>query len=363
VRIFYDGLIYKLQTTGGISRYFHNLISRLPENYLPFLTAYRSQTTRYPSHPHLKKFLFPEFKPKRLSEWLEKAYFKSILSSHQFDVIHPTYYWMLTGQDMMQYLHPIVITLHDMIHERFAKGMDQNNQLARTKQRAAQTANLIICVSENTKQDVLEHYSIPEEKLKVIHLASELDQSLAYGSEPIPSRPYFLYVGSRNPSYKNFYTLLKALAKVVSIQPDIGLCVVGSSFNAVEQQLIAELNLESHINRYSSVDDRHLAKLYRCSLAFVYPSLYEGFGIPPLEAMSCGTPVVASNRASIPEVVGDAGILFEPEAVGDLADILLSLVENPVERDRAIQKGFQRSKQFSWQKTITQTSEIYQSLI
>ena len=92
--------------------------------------------------------------------------------------------------------------------------------------------------------------------------------------------------------------------------------------------------------------DRVLAKLYRCSVAFVYPSLYEGFGIPPLEAMSCGTPVIASNTSSIPEVVGDAGILFDPKSSDDLADILLALLDSPIECDRLIKKGYERSKLF-----------------
>ena len=109
--------------------------------------------------------------------------------------------------------------------------------------------------------------------------------------------------------------------------------------------------------------DRALAKLYRYSLAFVYPSLYERFGISPLKAMSCGTPVVAANTSSIPEVIGDAGILFNSKSSDDLADILLSLLDSPIECDRLIEKGFERSKLFSWDKTAAQTLEVYQSVI
>jgi glycosyltransferase involved in cell wall biosynthesis len=111
------------------------------------------------------------------------------------------------------------------------------------------------------------------------------------------------------------------------------------------------------VNSY--VSDRHLAKLYRCSMAFIYPSLYEGFGIPALEAMSCGTPVIASNTSSIPEVVGDAGILFNPESSDDLADILMSVLDNPLERDRLIARGLKRSAMFSWDRTVAQTLDVY----
>jgi len=148
----------------------------------------------------------------------------------------------------------------------------------------------------------------------------------------------------------------------VSIQPDLALCVVGLPLNRTEKKLIAQLKLTNYIEHYSYANDYHLAKLYRCSIALVYPSLYEGFGIPPLEAMSCGTVTVASDCSSIPEVVGDAGILFNPQATLDLADILLSLLDNSLERARLIAKGHQRAKMFSWDKTVEQTLDIYRSV-
>ncbi|NEQ19657.1 MAG: glycosyltransferase family 4 protein [Microcoleus sp. SIO2G3] len=207
----------------------------------------------------------------------------------------------------------------------------------------------------------LERYSLPEDKITVTYLAGEIDASLSYGSEPVPTQPYYLYVGSRT-SYKNFDGLLAAFAKVASVHSEVRLCVVGSPFNQTEQQLIADLKLSDRIEHYGYASDRQLAKLYRCSVAFVYPSLYEGFGIPPLEAMSCGTVAVASNTSSIPEVVGDAGLLFDPKAIGDLADILLFLLDNPIERDRLIEKGYKRAKAFSWDKTALQTLEVYRSV-
>lgn len=365
MHILYDGLVYKHQTIGGISRYFANLIGRLPEDFTPIITAYQSLQINYPNHPKIKRFLYQGtgLRPKRFSEWLEKHYFRAATSFNHFDLIHPTYYWLHTGQDIASYRRPAVITFHDMIHEIFSRQMDSTGQLARVKRRAAQAAQAIICISENTKRDLLERYPLPEDKVKVIYHATELDASLSYGPEPIPFRPYYIYVGSRNFNYKNFETLLAAFAKVVSVQTDLVLCVVGASFNAAEKKLITDLRLTEHIELYENISDRHLAKLYRCSVAFVYPSLYEGFGIPILEAMSCGTPVVASNCSCFPEVVGDAGLLFEPKAASDLADILLFLVDKPAKRDHLISKGHQRSKLFGWHKTVAQTLEVYQSLV
>jgi glycosyltransferase involved in cell wall biosynthesis len=255
-----------------------------------------------------------------------------------------------------------VITVYDMIHELFANTVDAEGQTIRAKQVAIQAADAIICISESTKNDLLKYFPAVESKIVVTYLASELSGEWAYGSEIIPDRPYFLYVGSRAKQYKNFDTLLIAFAKVASINPDIILCVVGSLFDDREQQQITELKLTNRIQHYHHASDTHLAKLYRCSVAFVYPSLYEGFGIPPLEAMACGTVVVAANSSSIPEVIGDAGILFEPKAVEDLADILLDLLDSPNKRALLIAKGCDRHQQFSWDKTALQTFEVYRSL-
>jgi glycosyltransferase involved in cell wall biosynthesis len=109
--------------------------------------------------------------------------------------------------------------------------------------------------------------------------------------------------------------------------------------------------------------DRQLAALYRRSIAFVYPSLYEGFGIPPLEAMQCGTPVVAANRSSIPEVVGEAGVLFDPERPEELTEILVALASDETLRESLITRGHQRVQQFSWNTTAEKTVEVYRTLV
>lgn len=361
MRIIYDGQIY-LQPLGGINRYFNNLIDRLPENFTPVVTTCTKPGLQFPNHPNLKTFFYPRFgfRPGRLSYWLEKYYFRYV-TSDLFELAHPTYYSLLTQQPVNNYRCPVVLTVHDMIHEIFAEQMDPTGQQAQAKWQAVLAAQAILCVSENTKKDLIEWYSIPESKITVTHLASELNANMAYGSEPVPLRPYYLYVGGR-AWYKNFDSLLLAFAKVVSVQTDIALCIVGSPFNDTEGRLIGELNLMDRIEHYEYPSDTHLAKLYRCSIGLVYPSAYEGFGIPLLEAMSCQTAVIASNCSSIPEVVGDAGILFEPKLIDDLADIMLSLVDDPIKRDRLIDKGYQRSHTFSWDQTAAQTIDVYRSV-
>jgi glycosyltransferase involved in cell wall biosynthesis len=365
MKVFYDGLAYKLHAQGGISRYFTNLINHLPPDFTPMVSLQDASPRAQLDHPRLKTSIYPGagWKLGPLSERLRQSYFQMVTQSTQADLLHPTYYWLSTGRGFETYRQPVVLTVHDMIHEIFAPQMDAKGNYARAKRVAAQSADRIICVSENTKKDLLERCTVDEKITSVIPLASEIDASMSYGDEPTPKKPYFLYVGSRNPNYKNFEILLRAFAQVISVHPEATLCVVGGSFNGDEQTQINQLGLSEAIQLCSGVSDRHLAKLYRCSLAFVYPSLYEGFGIPPLEAMACGTPVVASNIASIPEVVGDGGILFNPQSVDELTDILLTLYQSPAERERWIAQGQQRNQQFSWQKMASQTLAVYQSLL
>jgi glycosyltransferase involved in cell wall biosynthesis len=363
VKILYDGQTYAQQTAGGINRYFANIIDRLPQDIHPTLSApYRTNKLNYPTHSNLRLREFRAFRPSRISQQVSIQYFRWLEHREHFDVFHPTYYFLLTNEIFTQVRHPLVITVHDMIHELFAGLLEPEGYTIRAKQAAIQAADMIICVSENTKHDLLKYFPDVESKTVVIYLASEFSCDWSYGLERTPNQPYFLYVGSRTNEYKNFETLLLAFAKAASSKFDILLCIVGAPFNKEEQHQIAELNLTDRIQNYGYINDTHLAKLYRCSIAFVYPSLYEGFGIPPLEAMACGTVVVASNSSSIPEVVGDAGVLFDPKSVDDLADILIDLLNSPSKRERIIGAGFARNQKFSWDKTAAQTTEVYRSL-
>jgi len=362
MRVLYDGFIYAAQASGGINRYFANIIKHLPPDFVPILTTKKNRTLNYPEHPALKIYKFPVFRPGRISVPLGKFYFRAVDKFARPDVIHPTYYSKLTGEKISFRRCPLVITVHDMIHEIFSDTMDPYGVIAREKKEAILGSDVVICVSESTKADLLNIINIPSERITVIHHASEIDAAISYGDEAVPDQPYFLYVGSR-AHYKNFDGLCRALATIIESRPDIMLCVVGSPFNSKELKLIGELGLSSVIENYGEVTDGQLAKLYRGSVAFVYPSLYEGFGIPPLEAMACGTAVIAANCSSIPEVVGDAAVLFEPSETDGLTEALFFVLNHPAKRSLFISKGYERAKNFSWKKTATQTVQVYRSLL
>jgi glycosyltransferase involved in cell wall biosynthesis len=360
MRILYDGFIYA-QTAGGINRYFSRIINKLPDNYAPTLTVSCFSEIDRPSHPQLQLVKYKRFWPEKISFRLEKYFFRTAVNTQGYDLIHPTYYSLLSMQEVKTLRAPVVVTVWDMLHEIFAEQLDPSGQQAEKKRKAITAAQAIICISENTKKDLLERYPSVERKVSVTYLAPGIDASISYGPEATPVRPYYIYVGGRW-SYKNFGGLLAAFAKVISSYPDIALCIVGAPFNQTEEKLIAELKLSHNIEHYGYLNDSHLAKLYRHSIALVYPSLYEGFGLPPLEAMACGTAVVAANCSSIPEVVGDAGLLFNHKSKDDLADSLLHLLANPISRNNLISAGYRRLQAFSWEKTVSQTLNVYRSV-
>jgi glycosyltransferase involved in cell wall biosynthesis len=361
MRILYDGYTFQMQAAGGINRYFAKIISGLPCDYSPILLAGDKRGANWPHHPKLQILSYRHFRPWRISRVVEKAYLSKLICQ-KYDLIHPTYYELLAQQEMGFCRSPIVLTVYDMIHERFSESLDPTGAQAALKRNAVLAAQSIICISHHTKKDLIELYPDIEDKIHVIHLASGIDETLSHGDQIVPEQPFFLYVGSRN-SYKNFDGFLNSCAKVAQKMQDFALCVVGPAFTEDEQERITELGLTRYVKHYGQPDDHHLAKLYRCSAAFVYPSLYEGFGIPPLEAMSCGAVVVAASNSSIPEVVGDAALLFDAMHEDELTDILKAVLSHAVPREPLIAKGFIRAQQFTWEKTVTQTLEVYSSTV
>jgi glycosyltransferase involved in cell wall biosynthesis len=361
----YDGFIYRIQTAGGINRYLANLIGRLPEDWTPVLTAWEKMELAFPEHSRLRLRSFPmrRGRPRRLFAWLATEYFRSVEAYERFGLIHRVYHFSLTGTPRGGRRRvPVVLTIHDMIPELFAEDIDPTGAEAQAKRQAIEAADAIICVSENTRRDLLERHRIPEDRVFVTPLASELSAEMATGPEPVPARPYFLFVGSR-AIYKNFVRLLLAFAQVAEQWPEVEMDVVGRPFLGTELSLLDALHIRRRVHNLGCVADSHLAKLYRSSVAFVYPSLYEGFGIPPLEALACGAYVITSACSSLPEVVGDAAVLVDPTSVDGLAAAMLHVRDlSDDERRKSVQKGMARARRFDWGRTVRQTLEVYRAV-
>ena len=308
---------------------------------------YRSLWT--PSHHHLEQLTLP----------FELAF-------QPLDVLHSTDFIPPFRRNCR-----VVITVHDLafLHYPYLLTKDSARYYGQIK-RAAESAEGIIAVSENTRRDMLQLLGIPLERVDVIyHAADPIFQPLddlgrleVFCREHDLPSSFMLWVGVLEPR-KNLPILLRAF----SILRDEGelasdhLVVVGPKGWLFQDalDLINELRLKDRIIFYGPATLSELMLLYNCAWLFVFPSLYEGFGFPPLEAMACGTPVVCSNAASLPEVVGDAAVLFDPHDSDTLAHAIAEVKNNAPLRQELRQKGLQRAAQFSWRKTAEQTLAIY----
>lgn len=362
--ILYDGFIYACQAHGGINRYFSEVIGRLPREHRAIVASGAPLMSEPPTRPGLKirRLRVRDFRPWKLARALDSAesWIKTRLPLP--DVFHPTYYTPSHRPMWERWSGPMVVTVWDMIHELFAAEMDPTGAAAREKLQVIQRADAIVCISENTKNDLMNHVDLADKAVSVCHLASNLTGEMASGDEPVPDAPYVLYVGTRW-SYKNFECLVRAFAALRSRGVDLRLSLAGPPFTDEESAALSRRDLLRHIDHWGHVSDTHLAKLYRCARAFVYPSRYEGFGIPVLDAMACGTPVVASNRASIPEVAGDAAILFDPDSADELVSVLVALARDETRRRELIDRGARRAAEFDWQRATGQTLSAYSGAI
>jgi glycosyltransferase involved in cell wall biosynthesis len=235
------------------------------------------------------------------------------------------------------------------------------------KKDAVSRADHVICISENTRRDLVEMFGVAETKVSVVYLG--YDELATSGKEPeavaavTSSCPYLLYVGTRG-GYKNFEGLLRAYASSGFLRDNFSLVTFGDGpFRGEENLLIKELGLSNGQVKQIGGEDNVLGHLYKGAAAFVYPSLYEGFGIPPLEAMSIGCPVICSNTSSLPEVVGNAGEYFDPGSIESIRTALETVLQSTTRRDDLIKMGHMRSASFSWARCADETLAIYRSLI
>jgi glycosyltransferase involved in cell wall biosynthesis len=280
--------------------------------------------------------------------------FRAYALAHRADVYHATSYKLLLPPRRNR---ARVVTFLDCVEERHAALWgDEAGRASSIKRSAATRSDGILCISRSTQRDLIELYGVPEEKTAVTYLASSLSVP-PDGTRPV-AEPYLLNVGARW-SYKNFDTLLRAFASTPRLHKHFRLIAFGAQpASAEELRLIDELKIVGRVD-FLRGDDQMLANLYAAAAALVYPSKYEGFGLPPLEAMSYGCPVVSSNTSSLPEVVGDAGLMFDPNSVEEMAHQTLRVVEDPSLRDRLIEAGRGQHAKFSWDRCAAETLEFY----
>jgi len=373
MRVNFDSQIFCSQTVGGISRYFASLAKEMktfpsvhPQIYAPYhcneyLSALPKTLVRgkHVSNTHIPALGL------RAASLLGAALWQRYSPS---DILHRTYYYPfchLPGPATN------IVTVHDMIHEKYSQHFSRHDPIAGWKKRAVTKADRIICVSENTRKDLLEHYeTVSPDRVCVTHLGFDALGDLLT-DEPASSfrtrtlgadLPYLLFVGHR-AGYKNFAGLLQAYDTSPWLHQNFALlCFGGGAFTPTEQALIANSPASQRIQHMGG-SDAVLATCYRHAALFVYPSLYEGFGIPPLEAMSMDCPVACSNTSSIPEVVGDAAAFFDPSSVDSMRFTLETVLNSSAVSADLVHRGKVRRMQYSWRQCAEQTVDIYRATL
>lgn len=360
MRILYDGRVFQFQKAGGINRYFAEIISGLPPDYQPLVTGVADFGKNAPSHPRLQQPRFRNFRPRRISARVREYWWKPRLL-RGVDLFHPTYYDLTSGYTLSDFKAPMVLTVHDFIYAIYPKLIEGAERIIRIQTEAILRADFVICVSKATENDLLERFPEKLGKTSVIYHGSSFEIQPPLADQMVFEKPSFLFVGGRG-GYKNFLFVLRAFAKASHSNPRIRLRVAGAPLTDDERWQIHLLGISDRVEAIAYPDEQQLMGLYRSSAALVYPSLHEGFGIPPLEAMACRTVAITSNTTSLPEVVGNGGIMLDPKREEDWIECLLNAAKGGGERDLMIERGLERVRKFSWKRTVDQHLAIYRGL-
>lgn len=270
---------------------------------------------------------------------------------------------------------PFVITLHDVIPYKMPETVGDRYLKIFNEEipKIIPLCDGIITVSEYSREDISKAFNYPKEKIHVTYLAAEdiykpLDRALS--SKLVEdyysiSGDYILYVGGFSPR-KNIVGLIEAFSKLLDVyKKDIKLVIAGKQGKSysIYKKRAEDLHIENKVLFPGFISLEHLPYLYNAAKLFVYPSFYEGFGLPPIEAMACGTPVVTSNVTSIPEVIKDSGIIIDPNNVEDLASAMHNVIDDYNLREKLIIRGLVRAAELSWQQTALNTVEAYNKIV
>jgi glycosyltransferase involved in cell wall biosynthesis len=367
-----DGIIFEMQSRGGISRIFHEILPRMcdqePRLQVTLVTQEKLMQP-LPVHPQiaheklvaLDKVLRPRPFWNRYKAAI-RGYLESRMPANDvYGIFHSTYYVYPE-----RWRGAVVATVYDMIHEFFRTEYFPNHYEAeiRARKKACLTrADVIVAISDTTRVDAGNFYEISPERIHVVPLSHNPEFRVLPGERKEASgeslKPFLLYVGNRE-KYKNFATLLKAYRNWKQ-RGEVNLLAVGPAWTKEESRLMSEPGLAGSVHVLTNIDDVHLCRLYNQAAALVFPSLYEGFGLPLLEAMACGCPIVASDIPSTREVAGECPIYFEAQDVDQLIDALEMVMAEGRNSER-VKAGLIASRMFSWDKTAQATLDVYRLL-
>jgi glycosyltransferase involved in cell wall biosynthesis len=362
MKILFDHQAFSNQKYGGISRYFANLHYGLKatvgvESKLGLLLTHNAYINKksLPAGGLLEQVISKQSRRNKYNKW----YCRHLLKQGDYDVFHPTYYnpYFI---DLVK--KPFVITVHDMIHELYPHYFAaQDPFTAGYKSQVIDKADHIIAISECTKRDLQKFYAIPDEKITVVYHGYKMNDNLVSPTKFKIRDKYVLFVGDR-AGYKNFELFVNAAAPLLLSHNLQLICSGGGNFTTAEQQLFVDLNITDRIEQMSA-SDAELASFYTHAEAFIYPSLYEGFGLPVLEAFSNNCPVIISNTSSLPEVGGEAAQYFDPMSQQSIAAAIDAVISNKTLQSELRTKGKQRLSLFNFDNTLKQTINVYKQVM
>lgn len=344
--ILLDNIIFELQKYGGITNVWKSILIA-SEKCEVYKFVYLSNSK--PKHNYIAEKNLPILIRRFLN-----------VNTKGVDLFHSSYFRIHSSSNVKT-----VLTVHDFTYEKYDNRLWSNLHLIQ-KQYAIRKASAIICVSENTKRDLLRYHGsiIQNKKVKVIRNGFSNNYfrlSNTHIDKSLNIKKYILFVGSRSV-HKNFDYVLRIIISKYCMVNKIKLFVVGPNFSKLEIKKLDEIGASDRVKNLGFIEDRRLNQLYNSALALVYPSLYEGFGIPVLEAMAAGCPVILSNNSSLPEVGGEAGLYIDPKSVDDSLKHLESL-KNKSFRNKVINNGLINSNKYSWAKTGKETLNFYREVL
>ena len=357
------GIDARMISMGGIGSYLRCLLTGLDRRdddieYIVFLQD-KDMESCVDLGSNFKRMLCPA-PPYSLAE---QVMLPRHLNRERLDLIHhPHYFAPLFGKT------PMVVTIHDLIHQLFPGLCPSPFHWRASKwvvARTARRARLILAVSEHTKRDIVKHLGVLGGKIRVTHNA--LPPGWEDGSDPkhevlekLGNTPYFLYVGNHK-RHKNLQLLLDAFADLRKEESEVHLVMTGERESL--ESVLRFLKLGEEVVFLGNILQKALPGVYRSALALVFPSLYEGFGYPPLEAMRCGTPPIVSDAASLPEVVGDAGLIVPGGDKDALRNAMLRILREPGLRDALSEESKERARYFHWEKLAAETHRAYRDAL
>jgi glycosyltransferase involved in cell wall biosynthesis len=369
MKVLYDHQSFSGAKYGGVARYFYDLMYNLKfQQKIEVDLALLFSNNDYLKNGDIKKitpfsFFLGFAKTNMMFSHINRANSAFKLLRQDFDIFHPTYFkdyfFPFLGKK------PFVITHHDVIPEKFPEQYASLDGFTKEqKQKVLDKAAKIIAVSENTKQDLIDIFNISSDKIEVIYHSTHFSTfKPTQGFDINTPKKFLLYIGNRE-NYKNFDFFVKSIATLLKNDADLHLvCGGNGKFTDAEENLFKSLGVNNKIIHQEIPNDDVLYRLYQKADAFVYPSLYEGFGIPILEAFACGCPVILSNCSCFPEVAQNAAIYFEPNDEQDIESQVRKVLNDENLRTDLVNKGYERLKDFSPEITAKKTLEVYKSVL